>query len=136
MIDMKDVKVSLTVVLRNNQEMLDIENFNGGHRTLAKYMFVEKIFCSVDAGWRDIGFKFDGFLSGLGEVADTLLNELGVGGLIVRRQRARLVREIKSYLRGTAVCMLWSPGMGLELCMRRFWINLGWEYPWVLPSCQ
>ena len=30
MIDMKDVKVSLTVVLRNNQEMLDIENFNGG----------------------------------------------------------------------------------------------------------
>ena len=42
MIDMKDVKVSLTVVLRNNQEMLDIENFNGGHRTLAKFMFVER----------------------------------------------------------------------------------------------
>ena len=42
MIDMKDVKVSLTVVLRNNQEMLEIENFNGEHRTLAKYMFVVK----------------------------------------------------------------------------------------------
>ena len=47
-----------------------------------------------------------------------------------------LISEIKSYLRGLAVCLLWSPSEGLELCMRRYWIELGWEYPWVYPSCN
>ena len=45
------------------------------------------IFTSVDAGWRDITFKFDGFLTGVGDLADTLLNKLGVGRLIVERQK-------------------------------------------------
>ncbi len=42
---------------------------------------------SVDAGWRDINIKFDGFLTGVGDLADTLLNKLGVGQLIVERQK-------------------------------------------------
>ena len=44
-------------------------------------------FASVDAGWRDIDIKFDGFLTGVGDLADTLLNKLGVGQLIVERQK-------------------------------------------------
>ena len=99
-------------------------------------------FALVDAGWRDINIKFDGFLSGVGDLADTLLNKLGVGQLIVERQKvlhithrrtasyfiwiikAWVVKEIKTYLHGMAVCMMWSPGMGMELCMRKFWIDL------------
>ena len=47
-----------------------------------------------------------------------------------------VISEIKSYLRGLAVCLLWSPSEGLDLCMRRYWIDLGWEYPWLYPSCN
>ena len=35
--------------------------------------------------------------------------------------------EIKDYLRGLAVCIMWSPSIGIELCMRNYWIALG-EY--------
>ena len=90
----------------------------------------------VDMGWRDNIFKFDGFLSGLGELADKIMNQLGVGRLIVRKQKKWIIEEIKSYMRGMAVCMMWSPSMGLELCMRQYWIDLGWEYPWTYPSCS
>lgn len=122
MVDLKDVRVSMTIVLRHNQEGdegdLEIENFD------------------IDAGWRDINIKFDGFLTGVGDLADTLLNKLGVGQLIVERQKAWAVKEIKTYLHGMAVCMMWSPGMGIELCMRKFWIDEGWEYPWKYPDCN
>ena len=44
--------------------------------------------------------------------------------ILIRLIKAWVVSEIKTYLRGMAVCMMWSPGMGLELCMRKFWIDL------------
>ena len=90
----------------------------------------------VNSGWRDITFKFDGFLKGIGELADKLLNQLGVGRRIVEKQKSWVMGEIKSYLKGMAVCMMWSPSMGLDLCMRQYWIDLGWTYPWVYPSCK
>jgi len=118
MIRMNQVKVAMTVVLRETDGGLQIEQFN------------------VDAGWRHITFKFDGFLQGLGNLADKLMNELGIGNRIVERQKNWIIGEVKSYLKGMAVCMLWSPSMGIELCMRDYWINLGWEFPWVYPSCK
>ena len=36
------------------------------------------IIVPVDIGWQDISFKFDGFLTGLGELADKIMNQLGV----------------------------------------------------------
>ena len=42
----------------------------------------------VDIGWRSISFKFDGLWSaGLGDLADKVMNQLGVGGLIVEKQK-------------------------------------------------
>eukprot|EP00092_Neocalanus_flemingeri_P026595 GFUD01028824.1.p1 GENE.GFUD01028824.1~~GFUD01028824.1.p1 ORF type:complete len:560 (+),score=164.45 GFUD01028824.1:83-1762(+) len=117
-VDLRDVKVSLTVVLKNTQQGLVMEHFK------------------VDIGWQTISFKFDGLWKGFGEIADKVMNQLGVGGLIVEKQKRWIMGEIKTYLRGLAVCMMWSPSLGLDLCMRQFWIDLGWDYPWVYPDCD
>jgi len=117
-VDLRDVRVSLVVVLRNTQAGLAMEQF------------------VVDIGWQTISFKFDGLWKGFGEIADKVMNQLGVGGLIVEKQKRWIMGEIKTYLRGMAVCMMWSPSQGLDLCMRQFWIDLGWEYPWVYPDCK
>ena len=42
---------------------------------------------SVDIGWQTIRFKFDGLWKGFGEIADKIMNQLGVGGLIVEKQK-------------------------------------------------
>jgi len=89
----------------------------------------------VDIGWQSISFKFDGLWKGFGEIADKIMNQLGVGGLIVEKQKRWIMQEIKTYLHGLAVCLMWSPSLGVDLCMRQFWIDLGWEYPWVYPDC-
>jgi len=117
-VDLRDVRVALTVVLRNTKAGLVMEHFK------------------VDIGWQTIRFKFDGLWKGFGEIADKVMNQLGVGGLIVEKQKRWIMGEIKTYLRGLAVCMMWSPSLGLDLCMRQFWIDLGWEYPWVYPTCD
>ena len=91
---------------------------------------------SVNIGWQSIVFKFDGLWSGLEEVADKVMNQFGLGALIVEKQKAFIMDEIKSYLRGLAECMMWSPSQGIDLCMRDFWIDLGWEWPWVYPTCK
>lgn len=117
-VDLRDVMVALTVVLRNTEAGLIMEHFK------------------VDIGWQTIRFKFDGLWKGFGEIADKVMNQLGVGGLIVEKQKRWIMGEIKTYLRGLAVCMMWSPSLGLDLCMRQFWIDLGWEYPWVYPTCD
>ena len=44
-------------------------------------------YCSVDIGWQDVTFKFDGFLDGLGELADKIINQLGLGRLMVAKQK-------------------------------------------------
>ena len=36
--------------------------------------------------------------------------------------------EIKEYTRGMAECVMWRPSLGLELCMRQFWIEQGIFY--------
>ena len=36
-----------------------------------------------------------------------------------------ILGEIKTYLRGMAECAMRKPALGLELCMRQYWINLG-----------
>ena len=41
----------------------------------------------VDIGWQTIRFKFDGLWKGFGEIADKIMNQLGVGGLIVEKQK-------------------------------------------------
>jgi len=117
-VDLRDVRVALTVVLKNNMDELTMEHFK------------------VDIGWQTIRFKFDGLWKGFGEIADKIMNQLGVGGLIVEKQKRYIMEEIKTYVRGLAVCMMWSPSLGLDLCMRQFWIDLGWEYPWYIPSCN
>jgi len=117
-VDLRDVRVALTVVLRNTQQGLIMEHFK------------------VDIGWQTISFKFDGLWKGFGEIADKVMNQLGVGGLIVEKQKRWIMGEIKTYLRGLAVCVMWSPSLGLDLCMRQFWIDLGWDYPWVYPDCN
>lgn len=117
-VDLRDVRVSLTVVLRNKEQGITMDQFK------------------VDIGWQTISFKFDGLWKGFGEIADKVMNQLGVGGLIVEKQKRWIMGEIKTYLKGLAVCMMWSPSLGLDLCMRQFWIDLGWEYPWVYPDCD
>ena len=41
----------------------------------------------MDIGWQDVTFKFDGFLDGLGELADKIINQLGLGRLMVAKQK-------------------------------------------------
>ena len=120
---------------KENDNIIELEHFDG-NISLWYCIYVPIKLILVDMGWRENIFKFDGFLSGLGELADKIMNQLGVGRLIVRKQKKWVIGEIKSYMRGMAVCMMWSPSMGLELCMRQYWIDLGWEYPWVYPSCN
>jgi len=117
-VDLRDVRVALTVMLKNTTDGLIMDHFK------------------VDIGWQTIRFKFDGLWKGFGEIADKIMNQLGVGGLIVEKQKRYIMGEIKTYLRGLAVCMMWSPSLGLDLCMRQFWIDLGWEYPWEYPTCH
>eukprot|EP00091_Calanus_sinicus_P001015 TRINITY_DN10973_c0_g1_i2.p2 TRINITY_DN10973_c0_g1~~TRINITY_DN10973_c0_g1_i2.p2 ORF type:complete len:111 (+),score=28.60 TRINITY_DN10973_c0_g1_i2:153-485(+) len=61
-VDLRDVRVSLTVVLRNTEAGLIMEHFK------------------VDIGWQTIRFKFDGLWKGFGEIADKVMNQLGVAG--------------------------------------------------------
>jgi len=117
-VDLRNVRVSLLVHLKNTNEGLTMEHFK------------------VNIGWQTIRFKFDGLWTGFEEIADKVMNQLGVGGLIVEKQKRWIMGEIKTYLRGLAVCMMWSPSLGVDLCMRQFWIDLGWEYPWVYPDCK
>ena len=44
-------------------------------------------YVSVDIGWQDVTFKFDGFLTGLGELADKIINQLGLGRLMLAKQK-------------------------------------------------
>jgi len=118
-VDLKDVRVSLAVILRNTEELgLQMEHFR------------------VDIGWQTIVFKFDGLWSGLEEIADKVMNQFGLGNVLVAKQKQYIMDEIKTYVRGLAVCMMWSPSQGIDLCMREFWIGLGWEWPWVYPTCK
>jgi len=118
-VDLKDVRVSLAVILRNTEELgLQMEHFR------------------VDIGWQTIVFKFDGLWSGLEEIADKVMNQFGLGNVLVAKQKEFIMSEIKTYVRGLAVCMMWSPSQGIDLCMRDFWVGLGWEWPWVYPTCK
>jgi len=118
-VDLKDVRVSLAVILRHTEELgLQMEHFR------------------VDIGWQTIVFKFDGLWSGLEEIADKVMNQFGLGNVLVAKQKQYIMSEIKTYVRGLAVCMMWSPSQGIDLCMRDFWIGLGWEWPWVYPTCK
>jgi len=118
-VDLKDVRVSLAVILRHTEELgLQMEHFR------------------VDIGWQTIVFKFDGLWSGLEEIADKVMNQFGLGNVLVAKQKQYIMSEIKTYVKGLAVCMMWSPSQGIDLCMRDFWIGLGWEWPWVYPTCK
>ncbi|XP_023329327.1 uncharacterized protein LOC111702036 isoform X2 [Eurytemora carolleeae] len=117
-IDFKQNVVRMIVVLRNTTQGLVLEHF------------------SVDSEWRETTFSFDGVLQGLGELADMMMNELGVGEIIVKKQKSWVMDEIKEYTRGMAECVMWRPSLGLELCMRQFWIEQGWSYPWTYPTCS
>ena len=79
-VDFKDVRVSVMVILRQNRGQLEMEHFDGGqfYILLGRQTILSSIIVSVDIGWRDISFKFDGFLTGLGELADKIMNQLGV----------------------------------------------------------
>ena len=79
-VDFKDVRVSVKVILRQNRGQLEMEHFDGGklYILLCRQTILSSIIVSVDIGWRDISFKFDGFLTGLGELADKIMNQLGV----------------------------------------------------------
>jgi len=116
-VDIKRIKARMIVVLRKTEQGLVLEHF------------------TVDSQWEDVTFLFDGLWSGWGELADLVMNELGVGGVIVDKQKKYVMDEIKSYMRGMAVCAMWEPAAGLQLCMRQYWIDLGWAYPWVYPTC-
>ena len=84
-VDLRDVRVSLTVVLRNKEQGITMDQFKG--------MLTRRLFCIpdslylVDIGWQTISFKFDGLWKGFGEIADKVMNQLGVGGLIVEKQK-------------------------------------------------
>jgi hypothetical protein len=56
------------------------------------------------------------------------LQQLVLLHLAVSPRFSYIMGEVKSYLRGLAVCLMWSPSLGLELCMRNYWISLG-GYP-------
>ena len=47
----------------------------------------------VNIGWQTIRFKFDGLWTGFEEIADKVMNQLGVGGLIVEKQKRYLHKQ-------------------------------------------
>jgi len=116
-VDIKHIKARMIIVLRKTNQDLVLEHFE------------------IDSDWENVAFMFDGLWSGWGEFADLVMNELGVGGVIVQKQKRYILGEIKTYLRGMAECAMRKPALGLELCMRQYWINLGWTYPWEYPVC-
>ena len=70
-------------------------------------------------------FKFDGALTGMGELADTIMNQLGVGQKILEGEKRWIINEIKIYLKGLAECILWSPSIDIDKCMGLYWTKLG-----------
>ena len=58
------------------------------------------------------------------EIADKVMNQFGLGNVLVAKQKQYIMNEIKTYVRGLAVCMMWSPSQGIDLCMRDFWVDL------------
>ena len=118
MVDLTDVRVKLIVTIRAGETAVNMEMFK------------------IDISWGDISFKFDNLAGGLSDLADKLMNQLGVGGTIVRKQKELIMAEIKNMLRGLTECAMYHPSRGMDTCMRDFWIGLGWEWPWVYPTCQ
>ena len=57
-----------------------------------------------------------------GDITKQSLNGVWKTGLYLWRY---VMDEIKSYMRGMAVCAMWEPAAGLQLCMRQYWIDLG-----------
>jgi len=133
-VDLKDVTVKLIVTLRAVNNTIS-QTINGTSVNVTSTDLEMENF-KIDATWGNIGFKFDGLWKGFNEIADKVMNQLGVGGVIVRKQKELIVAEARKYLQGLAECIMWKPAQGMELCMRNFWIVLGWEYPWVYPTCQ
>jgi len=114
-IDLKKVKVALKVVLRlkediNTDQILNLEHF--------------EVYLSWGEDCNNC-FKFDGVLTGMGELADTIMNQLGVGQKILEGEKRWIINEIKIYLKGLAECILWSPSIDIDKCMGLYWTGLG-----------
>ena len=61
----------------------------------------------------------------MGELADTIMNQLGVGQKILEGEKRWIINEIKIYLKGLAECILWSPSIDIDKCMGLYWTKLG-----------
>ena len=62
--------------------------------------------------------------------------QLGVGAILAEKQRDKIVSEVESYMKGLFECLLYHTAEVLEVCMRRFWIDRGWTWPWTVPPCD
>ena len=99
MVDLTDVRVKLIVTIRAGETAVNMEMFK------------------IDISWGDISFKFDNLAGGLSDLADKLMNQLGVGGTIVRKQKELIMAEIKNMLRGLTECAMYHPARGMDTCM-------------------
>ena len=64
--------------------------------------------------------------------------QLGLGNILIRHKKKKLVAEIEPVLKQTIKCRIQNPVdiNQSRLCMRYWWISKGFAYPWHEPTCQ
>ena len=58
-----------------------------------------------------------------------------IGNVILQKKRLAIMEEIETYARRLFECILHDVYEGPSECMKQWWIDQGWVYPWVYPTC-
>eukprot|EP00096_Caligus_rogercresseyi_P001828 TRINITY_DN13103_c0_g1_i1.p1 TRINITY_DN13103_c0_g1~~TRINITY_DN13103_c0_g1_i1.p1 ORF type:complete len:289 (-),score=15.80 TRINITY_DN13103_c0_g1_i1:192-1058(-) len=116
-VDIKNINLALiyTFNKKNNSSSVEIDKFE------------------IGLNWHKLAFKFDNLVGGT--MTDWMLNQIGLGNLIIDTQRNMIIDEVEDLFRALYNCVLTHSGRGIEPCMDKFWISRGYELPFVIPEC-
>lgn len=94
---------------------------------------------SLEFEWQDTTLNFENFLrdeqSTRSKLTHLLINQLGVGDLVVQKQREMIQSLVDPWVKETLRCAVEQPFDDLDLCMEDLWKSLGFEYPFEFPEC-
>ena len=66
----------------------------------------------------------------------TQIFQMKIGNIILQKKRVAIMEEIENYSRVLFQCILHDVYEGPKECMKQWWIDQGWTYPWDYPSCD
>eukprot|EP00095_Tigriopus_kingsejongensis_P008348 maker-scaffold618_size123335-snap-gene-0.22 protein:Tk08348 transcript:maker-scaffold618_size123335-snap-gene-0.22-mRNA-1 annotation:"hypothetical protein AaeL_AAEL009669" len=93
----------------------------------------------LDFNWEDTTINFQNFLrdsqSTRSKMTHLLLNELGVGDLVIQKQKELIQSLVDPYMKEMLRCFMEQPFDDINICMADLWLSMGFEYPFDFPEC-